>query len=563
MQAGVNVVKFRYQGSEQARPLLIDALEQQQWPGEDESRVVILRRIEVAGRWWHLPEAAGDTACRAEQSAVSGWHSTADTADAVVFETGGDLLACQCADVLQGNPARWFWQHWPQMTETPARALGSLLHENFEWLPDALARLEQRGLLPALLTALRPAVLVELAERSRRRFGEVPGPELPTREVPAVGEPNRIDMSLLSPAVAKALRRWAPVLGRLPAVSRPAAAYLAATLTAWRYAPERLGGPGSVQNLAGWMRCLQDMVDGDRPAGATGPDAAHRAASGRDAPDIRSASSPVEARPNPAAPLPDDAISGASTRPGRSQPQDLSVDKAGENDGGVVPFDNAKAAPETGVSEENSVDPAAGRTPLSTERAASGAGLHEAGYRTPEDAQAAAGVDSAAIRFLTRTGGIFFLLNAMRFGGLDKTFLRHGVSGWHGLWRIAAALGLSADRALRHFIATRLALEEAAELDALPRLADEPEWVDSLHRHFRHHAFWADPAWVRMPARVIATPTHLDVHFHQDAANPEIRIAGLDINPGWFPWFGMVMNFHYGPYPELQPGLPDEEVADG
>ncbi len=51
------------------------------------------------------------------------------------------------------------------------------------------------------------------------------------------------------------------------------------------------------------------------------------------------------------------------------------------------------------------------------------------------------------------------------------------------------------------------------------------------------------------PARLSWTETHVDVHFRLDQADVRIRRAGLDFNPGWVPWLGRVITFHYGETP--------------
>ncbi len=51
------------------------------------------------------------------------------------------------------------------------------------------------------------------------------------------------------------------------------------------------------------------------------------------------------------------------------------------------------------------------------------------------------------------------------------------------------------------------------------------------------------------PARLAWTETHVDAHFRLDQADVRIRRAGLDFNPGWVPWLGRVVTFHYGEVP--------------
>jgi len=50
---------------------------------------------------------------------------------------------------------------------------------------------------------------------------------------------------------------------------------------------------------------------------------------------------------------------------------------------------------------------------------------------------------------------------------------------------------------------------------------------------------------VRRPANLSLTPTHADLYFDHRHADLRIRRAGLDIDPGWLPWFGRVVAFHY------------------
>jgi hypothetical protein len=52
-------------------------------------------------------------------------------------------------------------------------------------------------------------------------------------------------------------------------------------------------------------------------------------------------------------------------------------------------------------------------------------------------------------------------------------------------------------------------------------------------------------AVVSRPGRVAVTRTHVDVLFGHQQADPRVRRAGLDLDPGWLPWFGRVVQFHY------------------
>jgi hypothetical protein len=50
---------------------------------------------------------------------------------------------------------------------------------------------------------------------------------------------------------------------------------------------------------------------------------------------------------------------------------------------------------------------------------------------------------------------------------------------------------------------------------------------------------------VRRPAALTCTPTHIDLSFEPRQADLRIRRSALDANPGWVPWLGKVVMFHY------------------
>jgi hypothetical protein len=50
---------------------------------------------------------------------------------------------------------------------------------------------------------------------------------------------------------------------------------------------------------------------------------------------------------------------------------------------------------------------------------------------------------------------------------------------------------------------------------------------------------------VHRPGRIVATRTHIDVLFDIQQADMRVRSVGLDVDPGWVPWLGRVVRFHY------------------
>ncbi|HEU4387907.1 MAG TPA: hypothetical protein VFV34_08935 [Blastocatellia bacterium] len=70
-------------------------------------------------------------------------------------------------------------------------------------------------------------------------------------------------------------------------------------------------------------------------------------------------------------------------------------------------------------------------------------------------------------------------------------------------------------------------------------------WTNAMRRYLRRHARIGLSEIVRRPGRVSVTRTHIDIVLNNDDADPRIRKAGLDLNPGWVPWLGRVVTFHY------------------
>jgi hypothetical protein len=147
---------------------------------------------------------------------------------------------------------------------------------------------------------------------------------------------------------------------------------------------------------------------------------------------------------------------------------------------------------------------------------------------------------------VTAYAGVFYLLPLMRRLGagdwlaarphlLEQDFiarlLRH----------IADRIGAPPDDAV--FDALHVAdIDDDAAAEMAPLLA---EWTTALRRWCRHNAQTGLVAIVRRNGKLSTTRTHVDVHFSLRQVDLRIRKAGLDVDPGWLPWFGRVVSFHY------------------
>lgn len=70
-------------------------------------------------------------------------------------------------------------------------------------------------------------------------------------------------------------------------------------------------------------------------------------------------------------------------------------------------------------------------------------------------------------------------------------------------------------------------------------------WLSACRAHMRRQVRVGLADLVRRTAQIAVTPTHVDTYFPLTSADVRIRRAGLDIDPGWVPWFGRVVSFHY------------------
>jgi len=83
----------------------------------------------------------------------------------------------------------------------------------------------------------------------------------------------------------------------------------------------------------------------------------------------------------------------------------------------------------------------------------------------------------------------------------------------------------------------------------LPRRSDAAvlvgAWQVAARRWLAAYADVTLGGLIRRPGYVALTRTHLDVFFALRDADIRVRRAGLDLDPGWLPWYGRVVLFHY------------------
>jgi hypothetical protein len=90
----------------------------------------------------------------------------------------------------------------------------------------------------------------------------------------------------------------------------------------------------------------------------------------------------------------------------------------------------------------------------------------------------------------------------------------------------------------------------AREILAHPRPRtplDSPlmSWTTALRRWSRRHAGLGLRSLLCRAGRVARSPTQLDIFFDLNTVDLRLRRLALDVDPGWVPWLGRVVRFHY------------------
>ncbi len=100
--------------------------------------------------------------------------------------------------------------------------------------------------------------------------------------------------------------------------------------------------------------------------------------------------------------------------------------------------------------------------------------------------------------------------------------------------------------------------EQAQPAAALARI-----WLIACRRWLRRVAGIGVASLVMRPAAIGLTATHADVFFRLSDADIRVRRAGIDSDPGWVPWLGRVVAFHYTDQLTSIPAPRAGRVSDG
>lgn len=182
-----------------------------------------------------------------------------------------------------------------------------------------------------------------------------------------------------------------------------------------------------------------------------------------------------------------------------------------------------------------------------------------------EHARASGVRSSRRLEARTQGAGLYFMLHVLRHVGIEDAIAANpSLAATHFVARVLLRLAARADvddedPALRPLV------EELADtrtrhvadpiviprtLAALRRVRPTPDaserlWACAVRRWCRKAVDLSTAEIVTRGGRIRTTPSSIDVTLPMSAVDVRIRRAGLDLDPGFVPWFGRVVHFHY------------------
>jgi len=509
------------------------------WPQAAGEEWVFIRRL-------HAKATARQLPVRLLQDTRAAMQSD-DRAQVIRFANLAELLAALAQDLTAGSvDLRWYWRRWQHWFALPQGSrVAALADEHPDQLPAVTAVLARSGGLASVWRGISPSAAVHVAANLATRSGIRLPSDFLTLDSTAVlrseGAPVPVDTATTAPAGGlpiphSLLERWRPIVAALSAGDGRAG--LAALLVAQESVPL-------------WLQtrpthCLAAIMHDLKHGGE--PDSTMRLRESANAEAISteaiSTPLPVAAEFSITASM---AVAGGYTESASSDTRKLPDVEA-----------KPKQVKPAGDSAARSLQPLPAEiSELSDQSAAAAVVKPEfIDHKEPADAaligsQSPIAEQSNALayydRFATEQGGLLYLLNMLNRPEMRRLMLAHAENlpnAWIWLYRLGQQLDLREDDPLVDYLAAQLNCGSRAELAGLPPLPDTAQVLDWAWRWYGKADVW-QPALLQLPARFVYTPSHIDLYAEMSAVRLPVRLAGLDINPGWLPWLGKVVTFHY------------------
>ena len=475
--------------------------------------------------------AARDSVTAAYRRAARHAHcSVPSSADAVLFADHAELLACAARDACNGLLNAWWWKHI-----IPSFSFDRVVAEWKKeplYVPAAVDLLCASGDAISFIGRIERKAAIELtalilrahhAEAAARAVADLFTGGTPRSERP------QARASEFFPAARSWRRTIMPELEHAPLTVEQR--IFATTALILRRKPHIAAAPSIAGKIAEWlsntMVADDTIVQPEVPHNDTTPERTLQQPVPSALPVEKESGSVVGRRAQRVRPR---SSHGFVLLKSQSSDQQHAPDRSDEMSSVVAPVSPQRDQATTEYDAISVIPKTQARPPL---------------HPVPHLFEAAIDSDHA---------GIFFLLNAaIALGYYGDAFRQPEspleLSPWDFLAIASRAISAEIeDDALWDLLAQLANREEPLRSDFVP-----PEELnfDERLRAMREHLSLAlaiesaDAFLIRRRGSILITPAHIDISFPLLSHSIEIRMAGLDRDPGWIPAAGRYVTFHF------------------
>ena len=522
-------------------------LEIASWPRTQDESWVFIRRLEVK----ESAQRLSHTLVQATRDSLGKAKSPNQQADVIRFANYFEMVAYLLNDLALGSAqSRWYWQRWKHLFSlTPSNAICQLFSENITELPVVSSYLYQQQSLTTVWQRISDADAAQLLNEFYRQLGLAPLPSLRSLIENTELESLTLNSKLLQPL----LSRWQPVLASFDQ-DHPALT-LALMTIALQLTPLALQHNPNAVLQAIYHYALSSMSAGSSSRASntkqltssanqqhgTSSSVTHDAIA-REQPDsVPQAVTETLQQESTQSKVPAGTTTATDTPTPSSTAASVSPDSVANE---LITGDSGKPVTEQSHQFKTSSElPQQPATSLQSATNEPRAITPASEVTLPVAEQLQSGNES----FHTSQGGLLYLLNFLNRNEVQSLMGDHWQqlpNGWAWLYRLGQTLQLDEGEPLVNFICQQLGFDNPNELQQLAPLPVADELKALAMRWYAKTDVW-HPQLLKLDARIEFNPSHIDLHTSINNVQLAVRLAGLDINPGWLPWLGRVVSFHY------------------
>jgi hypothetical protein len=492
MKSGVAIQQMKIRGDTRQKSEFLTSLDYQSWPDEDFGKIIFINKIHVSGQWWEL---ANKIAQEANQ-----WKNNEFSSETrIEFSNYTEMASEFIRHLLSGNQP-WFLKSWLKQQELTAEPIAILIHQ-IKDIPSILDKLNHHKLLDRLFSyfSIQDLQKLQIALSSL-------GASLTS--LSGLFNPDGTLDKVIKLNFPESAKFW--IKEYLEFMIKPQASKkeidivlsIISCLSIWRFAPQWLN---DVNGFQIWHSQVNELY--------------------------RENSHPTLTLTLPLA---------------RGGNKSLLLEKVrSEQDKTnltlTLPFVRGADSP----------------SPLPRGRLGGGEDLPV---------------------FIIHQTGLLFLINLLKTNPtLTLPFVRGGdkflplVEGearrgckefeekqnpWITLHQIFKKIAEEFSFSIESSLKNLLVEVSAVDVDEFCQQSERDNFLaeelfEQIKQKLQRMNLW-NSDWFFIPARFEIDQAYVHGYLDNSTVCLDIRRAGLDINPGWVPWLGRVINFHYGSYPELQ-----------